>query len=194
VKFILPLLLINFFATPWELVSYMTKKTSIDLKVVTAEGLLQEEKLVFSYSRSKDSLTVKKSDREDVHSGDSIELWMRLFFMPQFKTHQLKVDSLMKKLQESGVDTEKKMISTTGPLGEVIYIIGRENQSDSGPFLAIYKKNSLPFKLKIDDYEATFDKYHKSVLPLAFPGSIKITRGEDTPVIYNFFRGEFKKQ
>ncbi|HNT27615.1 MAG TPA: hypothetical protein PKH10_05460, partial [bacterium] len=114
-----------------------------------------------------------------------------LFFLPSVAKDADPAEPLMAHLAKLGVNTEKKVLSTTGPGGELILIIGKERADESAPHLALYRSGLLPFRLSYGETTVTFGAYHKSVLPLAFPGIVEIREPART-VRYRFLRNEYR--
>ncbi len=188
-KFVIALLLIQFTATPWVMISSMLKKTAIPDSKVSISGETEDgTALNLSYSFASDTMTITKGSDKNSYFGNEIPLWTRVFFPPK---GDKKTDALVKVLKESGIETGKKMLSLTKRGGEVVFVIGRDSEDDSSPALMIDRENSLPRKIIYNGNEVSFSEYHKSPYPLAFPGKIEIKSGEKNE-LYIFFRKEFK--
>jgi len=69
--------------------------------------------------------------------------------------------------------------------------IGREKIAETTPALFFYRSTRLPYRLVTRESDARFEDYHRSVMPLVFPGRITITEQGKT-VIYRFVRNEYR--
>ncbi len=187
-KAIIPILLFSFLATPWTLINDMIKATSTPHKKMTISGVDSDgASATIIYDRKVDRLSISMNGEEKSLKGNEIELWQRLFFL---KEEPKKTDNLVNLLRKAGIDTSKKMLSVTAPAGELIYILGKEKAEENVPFIAIYKRNNLPFRIFYNNMQITFSDYAKSVLPLAFPGTIEFKNDEKVEK-FTFLRKEF---
>lgn len=189
------LLLLGFFLTPAQMAQEMVKKTAIDLPLIEVKGTLEGTSatpVLIVYDRTKDELSLTVGATTTLFTGEKMPPWLRLFFP---KNTSLKppeqADVLLSYLKGLGIDIEKKMLSTTGPEGDLTVVIGRENASSNAPQMAFYRTSMLPFRLSAGTIDAHFGDYHKSVLPLIFPGRIEIT-DNDSLTIYSFVRDEYR--
>ncbi len=192
-KPLIALLLLQFFLTPWQLLNNMQKRSVHPSDTVSVQGInLDSGKTVkLSYDALSDTLLFDEGGAVQKLSGDSVELWMRLFFLKRDKGAE-QTDALAGYLKKAGVDMAKKVLSTTGKGGDVIYVIGVEKRDQTAPQLALYQRDYLPWKLTAGGREVIFTEYHKSVLPITFPGLIEIKNiTNNTTVRYRFFRNEY---
>ncbi len=189
------LLLLGFFLTPQQMAQQLLKKTVIDLPRIEVKGTLEgtpATPLTIVYDRQKDEATLTAGTTATVFAAEKMPPWLRLFF---WKNTDLKgteqADLFVAYLGKLGIDTEKKLLATTGPEGELLYLFGRDAATSDAPHLALYRTNMLPFRLSAGGVEAIFSDYHKSVLPLAFPGRIEL-RENGTVITYSFVRDEYR--
>ena len=189
------LLLIGFFLTPAQMAQEMVKKTAIDLPRIEVKGYLEgtpATPVTIVYDRTKDEIVFTVGTAPASFIGDKIPAWLRLFFP---KNVSLKppeqADALLSYLKGLGIDLEKKMLSTAGPEGDLTVVIGRESATANTPHIALYRTSMLPFRLSAAGIDVRFGDYHKSVLPLAFPGRIELT-DNGSLTIYSFVRNEYR--
>lgn len=181
--------------TPWQIINNTVKMTALPHEIVQISGrnaTANNEPVSISYENKTDTAETTVNKTKTIAKDKDIEPWLRLFFQKPAEKKE-KTDFLMKTLQNAGIDTTKKMLSVTEKGGELIYVIGREQESDTTPFVSLYHKNFLPFKIFYGSRDVTFREYHKSKLPLAFPGIVEIREKGQSVVIYNFMRNEFEQ-
>ncbi|HSA33978.1 MAG TPA: hypothetical protein P5077_09665 [bacterium] len=187
-------LLFAFFITPTQMVQQMLRNTVVDLPLVELAGETGDEPpapVALKYDRAKDEVTLTVAQTPSVMSKEGVTPWLRLFFLPPVAKDADPAEPLMARLSKLGINTEKKVLSTTGPGGELILIIGKERADEDAPHLALYRSGMLPFRLSYGETTVTFGEYHKSVLPLAFPGTVEIREPART-VRYRFLRNEYR--
>jgi hypothetical protein len=189
------LLLLGFFLTPQQMAQQMLKKTVVDLPRIEVKGTLvgtPATPVTIVYDRQKDEATLTVGTTATVLTAEKLPPWLRLFF---WKSTDLKgteqADLFVAYLGKLGIDTEKKLLSTTGPEGDILYLFGRDAATADTPHLALYRTSMLPFRLSAGGIEAVFSDYHKSVLPLAFPGRIEL-RENGSVTTYSFVRDEYR--
>lgn len=187
-------LLLAFFITPTQMVQQMLRNTTVDLPVIEIAGETAGEPpapVVLKYDRAKDEVTLTVANAPSVTNKETVAPWLRLFFLPPVAKDADPAEPLMTRLAKLGINTEKKTLSTTGPGGELILIIGKEQADEQAPHLALYRSTLLPFRLSYGETTVTFGEYHKSVLPLAFPGIVELREPTRT-VRYRFLRNEYR--
>jgi hypothetical protein len=154
-------------------------------------------KYSLKYDRASDTLTETIGENEKRMAGQEIDLFLRLFF---FQISSDKPESLAKSagnikglLKEKGVDVEKASFSVSDADGSITISIGRSKRFENSDNLQIYRTNGLPASLQIGNRKILFSDYHKSQMPLAFPGRIDIFEdGELTGSVF-FYREEYRQ-
>jgi hypothetical protein len=176
----------------------MVKSVYIAEPKVEIEGFDRNGiKYSLSYDRVSDTLDETVGESEKRMSGEEIELFLRLFF---FQISSDKPESLIKAavnikglLKKEGVDVERSAFSVSDADGSITISIGRSKRFENSDNLQIYRTNALPASLQIGNRKILFSDYHKSQLPLAFPGRIDIFEdGELTGSVF-FYREEYRQ-
>jgi len=186
---------LGFSATPAHLAQDLLRMTAVDRPKIEIKGTVEgvpAVPVVLSYDRATDEATFSVDGTATRLRGEKIPPWMRLFFHKKSSDKPAdQAAAFLAYLSTIGIAADRKTITTTGPEGELILVIGRENARDTAPSLALYGSNHLPCRLITTEVEARFGEYHRSVLPLAFPGRVTITENGRTTT-YLFLRDEYR--
>lgn len=189
------LFLLCFTETPSRLIEDMLRMTTVDLPRIEMRGSTEGPSptpVILSYDPSRDEVLFAIGAEKRILSGDRIPLWMRLFFNPKSTDKPSdRAAAFLSYLAKHGIAVDKKMITTTGTEGDLLFAIGRSSAHETGPCLFFYRTSRLPYRLVMEENDILFEEYHRSILPLAFPGRITITeKGQTT--IYRFVRDEYR--
>ncbi len=193
--FVTTLFFIGFFTTPTQLVQDLLQMTTVDLPRIELTGTREGEvpkPVTLSYDPVADEVSLSVGDERSLLRGDRIAPWMRLFFRKKISDKPAdQAVTFLSYLSSLGIATDKKGISVTAPEGDLVLFIGREKATETTPALFLYRDTRLPYRLVIGESDARFEDYHRSVMPLIFPGRITITEQGKT-VIYRFVRNEYR--
>ncbi len=119
--------------------------------------------------------------------------WSKIFFIPPGKGAEQDRKNFIRLLSSFGIDAAKQTVDVAWPGGPIVIVFGRQSHNDNGPYLSVYRSNHLPAELHTANGVWRFVDYHKSVLPLSFPGKVLTVTGENSTEQCRFLRKEYLK-
>ena len=154
--------------------------------------------VLLEFDKSKKVL--KKTEKGEVKELKfaEIPLFLRLFFFDGTKTSPESMTASEKSLSEilknAGINLEVSAESVSGFDGSATVALGKAKRFSEGSTLELSKDSMRPSALTISDEVYLFSDYHKSSLPLVFPGRIKFYK-EGKPVgEWTFLRSEYRRK
>ena len=184
---------------PAEITETALRSIYIPENSIVIEGTDDENQSVkLEFDKSKNIVKKHEKGEQSEFKLSEAPLFLRLFF---FNAEKKKPESfseeaknLLEALHNAGVDTELVSMSVSDSDNKAALAVGKERRfSDKNAnFLEFSKDSKLPVMLKIGEESWLFSDYHRSLLPLAFPGKIKFFKNGAIAGEWNFLRSEFK--
>lgn len=148
----------------------------------------------------KSKKVLKKTEKGEVKELGfaEIPLFLRLFFFdgkknsPEAMTASAK--SLSEALKNAGINTEVSAESVSDFDGNATVALGKAKRFSEDSALELAKNSMRPAVLKISDEIYVFSDYHKSSIPLVFPGRIKFYKDGMLVGEWTFLRNEYRKK
>jgi hypothetical protein len=149
------------------------------------------------YNRSTDTLIEIVGDNEKELSGEEIEPFLKLFFFTVDEKEGENFSATLKEVREmlekQGVDFDKRSLSVSESDGKLTLSIGKSKRFEIADNIQIYRDSGLPASFETGETKILFYDYHKSVLPLVFPGRIDIFKDGELSSSVFFLREEYKQ-
>ena len=197
-KFALAFLLLTL-TVPAEIVPNMIKSLYIPENTIVVEGV-DETGNVVSLDFDKSKKALKKTEKGEAREFQfaEIPLFLRLFFFDGSKTSPESMDAAAKSLSEilknAGINTEISSESVSDFDGNATVALGKAKRFSEGNMLELSKESMRPSVLKIADETYVFSDYHRSVMPLVFPGKIKFYKDGKLSGEWIFLRSEYRQK
>lgn len=197
-KLILALFLFTLIS-PSEIIPDMMKSLYIPENTIVVEGVDESGNAV-SLEFDKSKKVLKKTEKGEVKELKFAEIppFLRLFFFDGTKTSPESMTASAKSLSEvlknSGINTETASESVSGSDGSATVALGKAKRFSEGSVLELSKSSMRPAMLKISDEVYVFSDYHKSSLPLVFPGRIKFYKDGVPAGEWTFLRSEYRQK
>ena len=125
-------------------------------------------------------------------------LFLRLFFSAADKTDpeslSVSAKSIAGALHAAGINTELVTISASETDGRATFAIGKDKRFVTADILELSKESMRPVLLKVGGETFVFSDYHRSSMPLAFPGNIKFFKNGVLQGEWIFLRDEYKQK
>lgn len=152
---------------------------------------------LLKYDRLTDTLTETVGEKERNIPGKEMDLFLRLFFFQgDHEKHESLGNSagmILDLLKEQGIDVEKTALSVSDVDGVITISVGQSRRFENADNLQLYRSNHLPASLQTGSRKILFSDYHKSQLPLVFPGRIDIFENGEQVNSFFFHRKEHRK-
>ena len=156
------------------------------------------EPVSLEFDKSKNILVKKENGNSEEIKLADMPLFMRLFFFSADKkspeSWEISSKSLKSALSSAGINTGAAALSVSDFDGNAVFAIGKEKRFTEGNCLEISKESKRPVMLKTGDETYIFSDYHRSVLPLVFPGNIKFFKNGVLQNEWIFLRDEYKQK
>lgn len=197
-KFILALLFLSLIS-PSEMITKMTDTLYIPDKKIAVQGVDGENNPVsLEFDKEKKILIkTEKGEKSEIKFAD-MPLFLKLFFFTADKTSPdtlaVSAKSISGALNAAGINTEVSTLSVSEYDGSAVLTIGKEKRFAMANVLELSKESMRPAVLKIGDETYIFSDYHRSQLPLAFPGNIKFFKNGALQSEWIFLRDEYKQK
>ena len=142
-------------------------------------------------------IKTEKGEKSEIKFAD-MPLFLKLFFFTADKTNpesiSVSVKSIAGALHAAGINTEVATVSASEYDGSAVLAIGKEKRFVVADVLELSKETMRPVILKTGDEIYVFSDYHRSQLPLAFPGNIKFFKNGALQSEWIFLRDEYKQK
>lgn len=142
-------------------------------------------------------LKTEKGEKSEIKLAE-MPLFLKLFFFTADKTapetFSVSVKSIAGALHAAGINTEVSTVSVSEYDGSAVLAIGKEKRFTEASVLELSKESMRPITLKTGDETYIFSDYHRSQLPLAFPGNIKFFKNGALQGEWIFLRDEYKQK
>ncbi len=197
-KFIFALLFLSLIS-PSEMMTKMTDTLYIPDKKISVQGVDGENNTVrLEFDKDKKILVkTEKGEKSEIKFAD-MPLFLKLFFFTADKTAPeslvVSAKSISGALHAAGINTEVSTVSASEYDGSAVFAIGKEKRFVMANVLELSKESMRPVTLKIGDETFVFSDYHRSQLPLAFPGNIKFFKNGALQGEWIFLRDEYKQK
>ena len=197
-KFIFALLFLSLIS-PSEMMTKMTDTLYIPDKKISVQGVDGENNTVrLEFDKDKKILVkTEKGEKSEIKFAD-MPLFLKLFFFTADKTAPeslvVSAKSISGALHAAGINTEVSTVSASEYDGSAVFAIGKEKRFVMANVLELSKESMRPVTLKIGDETFVFSDYHRSSLPLAFPGNIKFFKNGALQGEWIFLRDEYKQK
>ena len=154
--------------------------------------------VVLEFDKAKKILKkTEKGETSEIKLAE-MPLFLRLFFFAADKKDPeslpVAVKSIAGALHAAGVNTEVSTVSVSEYDGSATFAIGREKRFSDANVLELSKESMRPALLKVGDETFVFSDYHRSQLPLAFPGNVKFFKNGVLQGEWIFLRDEYKQK
>ena len=197
-KFIFALLFLSLIS-PSEMITRMTDTLYLPDHKIVLQGVDGENNPVFlEFDKNKKVLTkTEKGEKSEMKLAD-MPLFLKLFFFTADKTNPeslaVSAKSISGALHAAGINTEVATVSASEYDGSAVFAIGKEKRFVVANILELSKETMRPVVLKTGDEIYIFSDYHRSQLPLAFPGNIKFFKNGALQSEWIFLRDEYKQK
>ena len=197
-KFIFAYLILSLLS-PSEMIMKMTDSLYIPDKKIVVSGIDGENNPVqLEFDKEKKVLVkTEKGEKSEIKLAE-IPLFLKLFFFTADKTapetFSVSAKSITGALHAAGINTEVSTVSVSEYDGSAVLAIGKEKRFVEASIVELSKESMRPIALKIGDETYIFSDYHRSVLPLAFPGNIKFFKNGALQGEWIFLRDEYKQK
>lgn len=177
----------------------MTDSLYIPDKKIAVQGVDGENNpLQLEFDKEKKVLVkTEKGEKSEIKLAD-MPLFLKLFFFTADKTSPetfaVSAKSIAGALHAAGINTEVSTISVSEYDGSTVFAIGKEKRFSGANVLELSKESMRPVLLKVGDETFVFSDYHRSPLPLVFPGSIKFFKNGVLQGEWIFLRDEYKQK
>ena len=181
------------------MITRMTDTLYLPDQKIALKGVDGENNPVFlEFDKSKKVLTkTEKGEKTEIKFAD-MPLFLKLFFFTADKTNpeslSVSVKSIAGALHAAGINTEVATVSASEYDGSAVFAIGKEKRFVTADVLELSKESMRPVILKTGDEIYIFSDYHRSQLPLAFPGNIKFLKNGALQGEWIFLRDEYKQK
>ena len=176
-KFIFVLAVIALLS-PSEMIMTMTDSLYVPDQEITIQGIDGDNKEI-SLKFDKTKKVLKKTEKGEVSEIKPAEmpLFLKLFFFSADKKDPeslaVSAKSLTGALHAAGINTEVSSMSVSEFDGSATLAIGKEKRFSEANVLELSKESMRPVLLKVGDETFVFSDYHRSSMPLVFPGRIQ---------------------
>ena len=177
----------------------MTDSLYIPDKKISIQGTDGENNPVMLEFDKEKKILVKteKGEKTEIKFAE-MPLFLKLFFFTADKTapetFDVSAKSISGALHAAGINTEAASVSASGADGSAVFAIGKEKRFVNADVLELSKESMRPVTLRVGDETYVFSDYHRSTLPLAFPGNIKFFKNGALQSEWIFLRDEYKQK
>lgn len=181
------------------MITRMTDTLYLPDHKIVLQGVDGENNPVFlEFDKNKKVLTkTEKGEKSEMKLAD-MPLFLKLFFFTADKTNPeslaVSAKSISGALHAAGINTEVSTVSASEYDGSAVFAIGKEKRFVVANILELSKETMRPVVLKTGDEIYIFSDYHRSQLPLAFPGNIKFFKNGALQSEWIFLRDEYKQK
>jgi len=174
-KFIFPFLFLSLIS-PSEMITKMTDSIYVPDRNIVIQGVDGHNELVsLEFDKTKKLLIKTEKGEKSEIKLEEMPLFLKLFFFTADKTSPETLDvsakSISGALHAAGINTEVSTVSASEADGSAVLAIGKEKRFAEANVIELSKESLRPAVLKIGDETYIFSDYHRSQLPLAFPGN-----------------------
>lgn len=197
-KFIFALFFLSVIS-PSEMITDMTDTLYLPDHKIALQGVDGENNPVrLEFDKEKKVLVkTEKGEKSEIKLAD-MPFFLKLFFFTADKTAPetlaVSAKSITGALHAAGINTEVSTVSVSEYDGSAVLAIGKEKRFTEANVLELSKESMRPAILKIGDETYVFSDYHRSSLPLAFPGNIKFFKNGALQGEWIFLRDEYKQK
>ena len=197
-KFTIAFLLLTLIA-PAEIVPNMIKSIYVPENTIVVEGV-DDAGTALSLEFDKSKKVLKKTEKGEAKELQfaEIPLFLRLFFFDGTKTSPESMDAAAKSLSEilknAGINTEVSSESVSDSDGSATVALGKAKRFSEENTLELSKESMRPSVLRIAGETYVFSDYHRSVMPLVFPGKIKFYKEGKLSGEWTFLRSEYRQK
>ena len=197
-KFIFPFLFLSLIS-PSEMITKMTDSIYVPDRNIVIQGIDgHNEPVSLEFDKTKKLLIKTEKGEKSEIKLEEMPLFLKLFFFTADKTSPETLDvsakSISGALHAAGINTEVSTVSASEADGSAVLAIGKEKRFAEANVIELSKESLRPAVLKIGDETYIFSDYHRSQLPLAFPGNIKFFKNGVLQGEWIFLRDEYKQK
>lgn len=185
--------------SPSEMITTMTDTLYLPDQNVFVRGVDKDnEPVSLEFDKEKKILVkTEKGEKTEIKLAE-MPLFLKLFFFTADKTapesFAVSAKSITGALHAAGINTEVAAISVSEYDGSATLAIGKEKRFEKADVLELSKESMRPAILTVGDETYIFSDYHRSSLPLAFPGNIKFFKNGALQGEWIFLRDEYKQK
>ena len=195
-KFLITFVLFSLLA-PSEMVTSMMNSLYQPENVIVAEGADGENSpVLLEFDKSKGILKKTEKGEKSELKTKEMPLFLRLFFFSGAKNEPeswaAAAKSMTEALRSAGINTDLSTVSVSDFDGSAVLAIGKSKRFTDSNVLELSKESFRPATLKIGDETYVFSDYHRSSLPLVFPGNIKFYKNGRLSGEWSFLRSEYR--
>ena len=197
-KFIFAFLILSL-VSPSGMITKMTDTLYIPDQNISVHGVDGENNpVLLEFNKAKKVLKkTEKGEKSEIKLAD-MPLFLKLFFFNADKSSPESLAASAKSISESlhaaGINTEVSTVSVSEYDGSAVWAIGKDKRFAKAGVLELSKESMRPVTLKTGDETFVFSDYHRSQLPLAFPGNIKFFKNGVLQGEWIFLRDEYKQK
>ncbi len=189
---------VSAFLSPDQIVKDMINAVYIPETTIEIEGVDHDgTPYSLRYNRKTGILTEIIDETEKDIPGDEIEPFLRLFFFKadhnKPESFQVVLKDMVNMFEKLNIDKEKRAFSVSEADGRITVAIGKSKRFEKTDNIQFYRDTNLPASLETGDRKILFSQYHKSVLPLVFPGRIDIFKDGELSSSVFFLREEYRQ-
>ena len=165
--------------------------------IIVAEGADAENSpVILEFDKSKGILKKTEKGEKTELKTKEMPLFLRLFLFSGAKNEPeswaAAAKSMTEALHSAGIDTALSTVSVSEYDGSAVMTIGKSKRFSDSSVLELFKESMRPAALKTGDETYIFSDYHRSSLPLVFPGKIKFYKGGTLVGEWSFLRSEYR--
>ena len=177
----------------------MTDSLYIPDQKITVQGVDgQNAPVVLEFDKKKKVLTKTENGKKSEIKLAEMPLFLKLFFFTADKSapesFAASAKSISESLHAAGINTEVSTVSVSEYDGSATIAIGKEKRFSDANVLELSKEAMRPVVLKTGSETYIFSDYHRSQLPLVFPGNIKFFKNGVLQGEWIFLRDEYKQK
>ena len=197
-KFIFAFLFLSLIS-PSEMITKMTDSIYVPDQNIVLQGVDEHnEPVSLEFDKTKKLLIKTEKGEKSEVKLEEMPVFLKLFFFAGDKTAPesivASVKSISGALHAAGVNTEVSTVSVSEADGSATFAIGKEKRFSNANILELSKESMRPALLKVGDETYVFSDYHRSQMPLAFPGNIKFFKNGVLQGEWIFLRDEYKQK
>jgi hypothetical protein len=185
--------------SPSEMITKMTDSIYVPDQNIVLQGVDEHnEPVSLEFDKTKKLLIKTEKGEKSEVKLEEMPVFLKLFFFAGDKTAPesivASVKSISGALHAAGVNTEVSTVSVSEADGSATFAIGKEKRFSNANILELSKESMRPALLKVGDETYVFSDYHRSQMPLAFPGNIKFFKNGVLQGEWIFLRDEYKQK
>lgn len=184
--------------SPSEMITKMTDSLYVPEQKIAVQGVDRDNnRISLEFDKAKKVLKKTEKGGTSEMKLSEMPLFLKLFFFDADKKAPesigIAAKSLSGALHAAGINTEVSSMSVSEFDGSATLAVGKEKRFSKADVLELSKESMRPALLKVGDETFVFSDYHRSPLPLLFPGRIRFFKNGVLQNEWLFLRDEYKQ-